>query len=158
MVTTTTEGEVGTGTRHMAYTPNVALTQICIWGEMGDLALMWSQIDLIFQTLALRRHITKVARIQQTDRRYPFDLWGEERYMERILDRISIGTDRFGWYIRPHIAYIDRVGRGAPTTPKEARTANLEPTTAIAPLLVGTLNVHGLKNKKQDVRTLLEET
>ena len=142
----------------MVGSSQVGLIQLCVWGEPGDTALMWSRIDLLCRASALRRYITKVQRVQQEDGRHRFDIWIEAAFETGLLERLSQGVERFGWYVRRHIPYIDRVGRGATPAPREAEPADLAPTEEVAPLLVGSLNVHGIRKKKQDVRTLLEES
>ena len=144
--------------RQMNGTLGGNLVQLCLWGEMGDTALMYTRIDLLCRASTARRYIVKVQRVQQEAGQIRFDIWVERGFDEVLLAKLHKGEERFGWYSRRHIEYIDRVGRGSSPALAAAAPATTTPTQPIRPLFVGTLNIHGIRKKKQDLMTLLEES
>ena len=144
------------------------LSRICLWGEEGALSVFRTRLRSVLKDPASRRTVVKCRRTQQPNGRTRYDLWVKDDLApdSELIRALEKGRDRFGWYHRPHIPYVDRVGRGispserrrreTPTTPRD--TAPLQGRTGMdsgRPLRIGTLNINGVNKKRTELRYLL---
>jgi RNase P protein component len=147
--------------------------QLCLWGEIGALSVFRQRLNRILRAAPLRRALYKVDRVQQPDDQIRFDLFVSNTAATEILQKIRDGTitHTYGWYIRPHVPYVERVG---PAASEAARAQRLQATSATAdsvpittttpattrpgPLRVVTYNINGVARKRTDLRVFLEQT
>ena len=145
---------------------------LCVWGEMGSKGLFRRRLEAARRFGGLgRRSIIKVDAIDQYNGRTRFDVFVPARWLERlnaVLNTYS-RSKRFYWYCRPHVSYLIRVGRGISAGMRNLREyrrqhgavpATREGNTSpigVMPLLVATYNINGLKRKKMEVRTFLQD-
>jgi hypothetical protein len=138
-------------------------TQVCLWGEAGSLPVLWERLVYLCRASTIINHVAKVERVQQVAReRTRFDLWITSEYVETLLGKLEPGKGRYGWYFRRHIPFSERVGQrfNTPTPPAAAIETSVAPSGVQrpVPLVVGTLNINGLRNKKTYLRVLLQQT
>ena len=144
-----------------------AAEQLCLWGEIGALSIFWDRLKRIVRCAALRRAIYKIERVQQPDGRTRFDLFVSSAASTQLLQLIRGAPQAldYGWYVRPHVPYIDRVGRGAPPgepqrpeIPPEVPVTTQPPGDNPGSLRVATYNINSVARKRADLRYFLQET
>ena len=146
--------------------PLTGNTHLCVWGEQGSTSVFWDRLIYLCRQSTVIHHVVKIDRVQQEpSRRIRFDLWVTDAYAVTLAAKMAPGAARYGWYFRRHVPYLERVGRGrAPAPvgqappPVDPPVDPVAPAPTPVPLLVGTLNVNGVRKKKADIRVLLEDT
>lgn len=136
-------------------------TQLCLWGEPGALSILRQRLHRILRTDQQRRAVYKIERVQQPDNRIRFDLFVSNVVANPLQNCIAQGaiTHRYGWHIRPHIPYRERVPRrvapvgAAPVLPAPASDAQRSQH-----LRMITYNINGVANKRTELRHFLEHT
>ena len=137
-------------------------TQLCLWGEPGALSILRQRLYRILRTEPLRRAVYKIDRVQQPDGKTRFDLFVSAVVATPLQNRIAHGasTHRYGWHIRPHIPYRERVPAGTPCRvgPAEVLLAPPAVTARHDHLRMITYNINGVANKRTELRYFLERT
>ena len=137
-------------------------TQLCLWGEPGALSILRQRLYRILRTEPLRRAVYKIDRVQQPDGKIRFDLFVSAVVATPLQNRIAQGatTHRYGWYIRPHIPYRQRVPAGTPRHQAAVAPAITVPQDAARSqhLRLITYNINGVANKRTELRHFLERT
>ena len=98
---------------------------LCIWGEDAATSVFWPRLTRI-----LGDNITKVLktdRVMQPNGRIRYDVYVPAGEVETLTKAIKTGAREKGWrkwFVRRHIPYIDRVGRGVSAAVQQHRTQN----------------------------------
>ena len=137
------------------------ITRICIWGEQNAPSVFWGRLTDICRGSTVLNKVVKAARVQQTNRSTRYDVYIPQEYAQALIGKLERGV-RYNWYVREHIPYLERVGRGArgvgqaPGGP--GRNGLHQGQHGPSPQLkVGTYNINSLCSKRQELRSLVAE-
>ena len=150
------------------------LSRICVWGEDGSLSVIRTRLRYVVREAEARRALVKCRRTQQPNGRIRFDLWilTDHVKTKAWVEAFDEGKRRYGWFHRPHVPYLDRVGQGISDAARRMRdqVRALQDQDSVetagegnqevrpgAPLRIGTLNINGVNKKRTELSYLLRQ-
>lgn len=139
---------------------------LCLWGEIGALSIFRARLFRIVRSPPLRRAIYKIDRVQQPNGRLRFDLYIGAAATDQVRQLLTTSprASGYGWYIRSHVHYRDRVPATAGRGPTVATAAPTGVPPANAPgsrsggLRVCSYNINGIARKRTELAYFLQNT
>lgn len=126
-----------------------SLRRICCWGDQSRLWVFWRRVSRVFNGSA--RRVVKITRVRQTNGVVRFDVYCRQEDHRFVRARMQRFVRRWGWYLRDHRPYrVRKMGRAPAASLR--RVGSQLPND---PIMLGTLNVHGLLSKAEVVSDLL---
>ncbi len=137
------------------------LTQICLWSDSDiSTSSVWNRLNLCMDC----EDVVKIQRVQQRNGVVRFDLWVRTNQVRLILSKLREQRDRWSWYGREHRPYtvrreangglrmVERLPLGQST---DLADRTIERVRLRRGICIGTLNIAGIKEKKTELRWLL---
>ena len=97
--------------------------RICLWEEEGALSVFRTRLRYLTKDPVTCRVIVKCRRTQQPNGRTRYDLWfqGDLASGSELHRALQRGGHMLKWDHRPHVTYVDRLGRGISPSKRRRR-------------------------------------